>query len=150
MNLDELLSPLVRDYGAMLAEKEITLSCEPARVRVTADRSRLTQVFTNLLDNASYFTTKGQISITVQKQGSEVAVAISDTGRGIDPEILPKLFTKFATKSEKGTGLGLYICKAKSRRTAAGFGPRTISPAAGPISTLRCLSSASGLSGNMQ
>jgi signal transduction histidine kinase len=112
LNLDELLSPLVRDYGAMLAEKEITLSCEPARVRVTADRSRLTQVFTNLLDNASYFTTKGQISITVQKQGSEVAVAISDTGRGIDPEILPKLFTKFATKSEKGTGLGLYICKA--------------------------------------
>ena len=76
------------------------------------NRSRLTQVFTNLLDNASYFTTKGQISITVQKQGSEVAVAISDTGRGIDPEILPKLFTKFATKSEKGTGLGLYICKA--------------------------------------
>ena len=112
LNLDELLSPLVRDYGAMLAEKEITLSCEPARVRVTADRSRLTQVFTNLLDNASYFTTKGQISITVQKQGSVVAVAISDTGRGIDPEILPKLFTKFATKSEKGTGLGLYICKA--------------------------------------
>ena len=76
------------------------------------NRSRLTQVFTNLLDNASYFTTKGQISITVQKQGSVVAVAISDTGRGIDPEILPKLFTKFATKSEKGTGLGLYICKA--------------------------------------
>ncbi|MGI0020291.1 MAG: sensor histidine kinase [Nitrososphaera sp.] len=112
LGLDELLSPLVRDYGALLAEKEVALSYEPARIRVTADRSRLTQVFTNLLDNASYFTTKGRISVTVQKQAGEVAVAISDTGRGIDPEILPKLFTKFATKSEKGTGLGLYICKA--------------------------------------
>lgn len=68
LKLDRLLSPLVRDYGAMLAEKEMTLSYEPARVLVTANRSRLTPVFTNLLDNASYSTTKGRISVTVQKQ----------------------------------------------------------------------------------
>jgi two-component system sensor histidine kinase VicK len=41
----------------------------------------------------------------------EFIVNIKDTGMGIDNELLPKLFTKFASKSEKGTGLGLYICK---------------------------------------
>ena len=110
--LDDLLAPVVRDYGAMLAEREVEVLYEPAGLQVTADRSRLTQVFTNLLDNASRFTEKGRIVIAVQKRDGEILVSISDTGRGIDPEILPKLFTKFATKSEKGTGLGLYICKA--------------------------------------
>jgi signal transduction histidine kinase len=110
--LDDLLAPVVRDYGAMLAERGVKVLYEPTGLQVTADRSRLTQVFTNLLDNASRFTDKGSITIAVQKQDGEVVVSISDTGRGIDQEILPKLFSKFATKSEKGTGLGLYICKA--------------------------------------
>jgi signal transduction histidine kinase len=110
--LDDLLAPVVRDYGAMLAERGVKVLYEPTGLKVTADRSRLTQVFTNLLENASRFTDKGSIAIAVQKQAGEIVVSISDTGRGIDQEILPKLFTKFATKSEKGTGLGLYICKA--------------------------------------
>ena len=46
------------------------------------------------------------------KEKEEVIVKIKDTGIGIDPEIMPRLFTRFATKSEKGTGLGLYISKS--------------------------------------
>ena len=67
----------------------------------------------NLIDNAIKFTEEGTISVTTESEDSlnHVTVRVKDAGRGIDPEILPKLFTKFATKSEKGTGLGLYICK---------------------------------------
>jgi signal transduction histidine kinase len=47
-----------------------------------------------------------------QKKDSEIIISLKDTGQGIDPEILPKLFTKFATKSLSGTGLGLFISKS--------------------------------------
>jgi two-component system sensor histidine kinase VicK len=93
---------------------------------VLADRERIMQVLTNLLDNAFKFTEEiGTISIKVEEQenenndGKEVIVSIKDTGTGIDPEIMPRLFTKFCTKSSPvtatriiGTGLGLYIAKS--------------------------------------
>ena len=83
-------------------------------VFVLADRSRLYQVFANLLNNALKFTKEGTISITVLRNNdlNEAVVSIKDTGIGIDPEIIPRLFTKFATKPETGgTGLGLFISK---------------------------------------
>jgi len=84
-------------------------------ILVEIDKARIRQVISNLISNAFNFTKTGTISITKgerrkQKSGS-VIVSVKDTGSGIDPQILPKLFTKFATRSEKGTGLGLYICK---------------------------------------
>jgi two-component system, OmpR family, sensor histidine kinase VicK len=75
---------------------------------------RLTQVISNLLSNAINFTRKGTIYINREKKeeaGCSVIVSIKDTGTGIDHEILPRLFTKFATKSDKCTGLGLFISK---------------------------------------
>jgi len=80
---------------------------------VMADRSRLYQVFANLLNNAIKFTTEGIIDIIVLiHRNKQAIVIVRDTGVGIDPEILPRLFSKFATKSEtSGTGLGLYISK---------------------------------------
>ena len=80
---------------------------------IFADQNRFKQVMSNLIDNAIKFTEEGTISVTTESEDSlnHVTVRVKDAGRGIDPEILPKLFTKFATKSEKGTGLGLYICK---------------------------------------
>lgn len=83
---------------------------------IPADRGRLNQVFANLLDNAVNFTDQGTITVSLQ-QGMDpgfIEVRVADTGRGIDPAIRPRLFEKFATKSEKakGTGLGLYLCKA--------------------------------------
>jgi signal transduction histidine kinase len=83
---------------------------------VEADKNRLNQVISNLLSNAIKFTKEsGTITIRVQKKDNndDVLVSVKDTGAGIDPEILPRLFTKFATKSETGgTGLGLYISKS--------------------------------------
>jgi signal transduction histidine kinase len=64
------------------------------------DRNRLTQVISNLLNNAVKFTTEGTISIGTEKK--EVIVSIKDTGSGIDHEILPRLFSKFSAKSFEG------------------------------------------------
>jgi signal transduction histidine kinase len=93
----------------------------PQHVSVYADKGRISQVVSNLLDNAVKFTKadEGNITIMIKKEGEvqnsdqqQVIVNIKDIGTGIDSEILPRLFTKFATKSQTGgTGLGLFICK---------------------------------------
>jgi signal transduction histidine kinase/CheY-like chemotaxis protein len=80
---------------------------------VNADAERLTQVVLNLLTNAFKFTQKGEITVNITRDDTDqqVIVSVTDTGQGIDPEIMPRLFTKFATKSIVGTGLGLYVSK---------------------------------------
>ena len=80
---------------------------------IEADKDRISQVISNLLSNAIKFTNEGSICVVTDKNKSnEVLVSIRDTGSGLDPEILPRLFSKFATKSDKGTGLGLFISKS--------------------------------------
>lgn len=79
---------------------------------VSGDKMRLSQVMLNLLDNAGKFTKRGSITITTEIKSDRVQVTIKDTGTGIHPEIYPKLFSKFATKSDRGTGLGLFISKS--------------------------------------
>jgi signal transduction histidine kinase len=90
-------------------------------ITIDADRNRLSQVIHNLLNNALKFTEEGSITIIVERKkdntnnkfDNEIRVSVRDTGRGIHPKILPKLFTKFATKSPiPGTGLGLFISKS--------------------------------------
>lgn len=106
-------------------------------IPVNADKIRLFEVLSNLLNNAIRFSEGKPINITVEKvknnEDSEkdtkiqsfnsnsiiddtpsemVVVSIIDHGEGIDKDILPRLFTKFATKSNQGTGLGLYIAKS--------------------------------------
>jgi two-component system, OmpR family, sensor histidine kinase VicK len=80
---------------------------------IEADKGRIYRVISNLLNNAIKFTNEGTIITTVEKaEDGYVIVRIKDSGSGIDSEILPRLFTKFATKSEAGgTGLGLFISK---------------------------------------
>jgi two-component system, OmpR family, sensor histidine kinase VicK len=110
-------------FPASICEKE---EAEAAATRkeqkadlflINADKYRITQVISNLLNNAIKFTNKGNtIIIDIKKDGfndmEDVIVNIIDTGSGIDSEILPKLFTKFASKSARGgTGLGLYLSK---------------------------------------
>jgi signal transduction histidine kinase len=74
------------------------------------------QVLYNLLHNAIKFTEQGIISVTVERkkkhENDAIVVSVKDSGSGIHPEITPKLFSKFATKSFSGTGLGLYISKS--------------------------------------
>lgn len=78
---------------------------------VFADKGRISQVIYNLLANSIKFTHEGYIRVSVERKSNKIIVSIADSGKGIDPEIMPRLFTKFSTKSEKGTGLGLFICK---------------------------------------
>lgn len=65
----------------------------------------------DLIHNALKFTEKGIILITLQKKHDEITVSIKDTGTGIEPHIMPNLFTKFTTKHHSCTGVGLYISK---------------------------------------
>ncbi len=88
---------------------------------VDADKDRISQVISNLLNNAVKCTKAGTITVVVDRRKEhdlnndakcqEVIVTVKDTGSGVHPEILPRLFTKFATKSQSGTGLGLFISK---------------------------------------
>jgi signal transduction histidine kinase len=80
-------------------------------VIIEGDRERILQVISNLLSNAIKFTQEGEIVVVLDQNDSETTVSVRDTGSGIPREIYPNLFTKFATKSEKGTGLGLFIAK---------------------------------------
>jgi len=93
---------------------KLTLALDEGDVLVLADKHRINQVISNLLNNAIKFTKQGHITISTEKEkkyGKEVIVKVKDSGFGIDPDIMPRLFTKFATKSYTGTGLGLFICK---------------------------------------
>jgi signal transduction histidine kinase len=82
-----------------------------ASVIIEGDKERIFEVISNLLNNAMKFTEKGEVVIVLNERGGQAIVSVRDTGSGIAPEIYPNLFTKFATKSEKGTGLGLFLAK---------------------------------------
>ena len=92
---------------------KLAYSSNNDNIIVKADAERLTQVVSNLLGNAIKFTSEGEISVNLTRDDNDqlVVVSVTDTGQGIDPEIIPRLFRKFATKSIVGTGLGLYISK---------------------------------------
>jgi two-component system, OmpR family, sensor histidine kinase VicK len=83
---------------------------------VEADRGRLTQVISNLLSNAIKFTKEGTITVVTEEKRSNnidlLLVRVKDSGTGINESIMPILFKKFATRSEKGMGLGLFVCKS--------------------------------------
>jgi signal transduction histidine kinase len=122
-NLNDLISHIIEDYRNQIDNAHIQLMHnsdktsdynENNNLVVEADKSRLTLVISNLLSNSIKFTnSEGSISVRSEKKDSHVIVSVKDTGTGIDPEIMPKLFTKFATKSQtSGTGLGLFISKS--------------------------------------
>jgi signal transduction histidine kinase len=83
-------------------------------ILVEADKGRIIQVLTNILNNALKFTNEGQIIVDAHENNDkkELIVSITDTGSGINRDIFTKLFSKFVTKSSQGTGLGLYISKS--------------------------------------
>jgi two-component system, OmpR family, sensor histidine kinase VicK len=123
VNLDDVISSLLVDYLNQIErernQKDIKLVYEnnddnkPRDIFVEADRERLTQVISNLISNAIKFTQEGVIKVSVEvKDNRDAVITIKDNGEGIDSEIMPRLFTKFATKSIMGTGLGLFISKS--------------------------------------
>ena len=140
-NLNELISNILEDYKnqvnntmVQLIFKNIKMENGSSSIFVEGDKYRLSQVICNILDNAIRFTKEGTISISIKKrikrggdevitensdkqkqeeQEDEAVVTLEDTGTGIHSEILSRLFSKFATKSNVGgTGLGLFISKS--------------------------------------
>jgi two-component system sensor histidine kinase VicK len=116
-NLNDVLLPLIQDARNVIknmGKEDVITQYIPSDndIVLKADKDRLSEVVWNLLDNATKFTEKGSISIASRKENNHITITVKDNGSGIDSYILPKLFTKFVTKSEKGTGLGLYIAKS--------------------------------------
>jgi signal transduction histidine kinase len=124
-NLNSLVLSIIEEYENKIEDNDrsdIKLLYNPIEgdnnIIVDADRIRITQVVSNLLDNAVEFTKEGTIMVSTEvknRGGSNnniAVVSVKDTGSGIDPEIMPRLFTKFTSKSRKGTGLGLFISKS--------------------------------------
>jgi signal transduction histidine kinase len=114
--INRLLDDYRKDREALSKECEISFECKFKNAFVLGDRERIRQVVHNLLDNALKFTKHGSITISLSERktrnANEWNIVIKDDGKGIDSEIMPRLFTKFATKSEHGIGLGLYISKS--------------------------------------
>jgi signal transduction histidine kinase len=119
--LNDLVSSIVEEFkDEIRSDNRVNIRYRPTEdnngVTVYADRYRIAQVISNLVDNAVKFTKEqgGSVSINIKSKENDswVTISIKDTGSGIDPEIIPRLFTKFSSKSFKGTGLGLYISKS--------------------------------------
>jgi signal transduction histidine kinase len=126
-NLSDLIANVVEDHRSNIEKEAHKIKLlynnkydTGGSPTVEADLDRITQVISNILNNAIKYASNqkeggGTVSVTLEKNHSnqeEVIVNIRDTGEGIHQEILPRLFTKFATKSFSGTGLGLYISKS--------------------------------------
>ena len=116
INLYDLISNTVEEYrkNIQFIYPDLIINYESAvqNINVNGDKLRLGQVLFILLDNAGKFTKSGSILVTSQTKSNTVQVMVKDNGPGIDPEILPQLFTKFVTKSDRGTGLGLFIARS--------------------------------------
>jgi signal transduction histidine kinase len=123
VNIDELISKALEDIKSQTNyKKSIRLIYDDSKkesfspLLVEADRGRLIQVISNLLSNAIKFTKEeGTITVATEKRSNNMdllLVRVKDTGTGIDDDIMPRLFEKFVTRSEKGIGLGLFISKS--------------------------------------
>jgi two-component system sensor histidine kinase VicK len=140
-NLNDLISDIVEDYNNQPESENVNIEYEFTYTKriddkygyekderlfkketnptyILSDRTRITQVLSNLMNNAIKFTSssaeeQGSIKIKVEKIDEEgkVHIHVKDVGSGIDPSIFEHLFSKFTTKSKGGTGLGLYISK---------------------------------------
>ena len=126
-DLNQTIKQVIEDHQKEALNKEVQIIFDSKKnipATVYADEARLQQVINNLLSNAINFTQNGTIKITayraqVDTKGEidepnreSTVVEIKDTGTGINSEMLPRLFDKFATRSMSGTGLGLYISKS--------------------------------------
>jgi signal transduction histidine kinase len=117
LNLKDIVTEIAKEYEDLLRSRngssagKVRIICTADDVIVNVDGSRITQVLSNLLANAVEFTKEGEIYVSCEWKDGQAHVRVKDSGSGIDPGIAPRLFTKFATKSDKGTGLGLFVSK---------------------------------------
>ena len=112
-DLGEVVMAVIDDFKVQVEERPgMEFVYKPVYIDVNVDKHRVTQVLSNILSNAAKFTKQGDITVSISKIGGMAQVTVADSGPGIDPAIVSRLFQKFATLSEGGTGLGLYISKS--------------------------------------
>ena len=117
-DLNTKIENVIKDASQQIklrADDKVRIDFKPTdKINIIADKEKIFQVFANLVSNALKFTNKGVINISVRRheEADKAIVTIRDSGSGIDPDIIPHLFSKFKTKSENGLGLGLYISKS--------------------------------------
>jgi signal transduction histidine kinase len=126
VDADEVVRDIVEEYSRKLVEGNVDGKGQNSKgleviyegiknIKISIDKVRIAQVIRNILDNAITFTHQGQIRVLLKKEILDgqnfLIISVKDMGPGIDPEISTKLFTKFASKSDIGTGLGLFISK---------------------------------------
>ena len=117
IDLNRIVSDLAESFQPLAGTKqqqlEVVLAPRPCWIE--ADRLRLDQVFSNLLTNAIKYTgAGGRVSATVQQHDDRAMVTVADTGRGISPEDLPRVFELFTTAgNEEGGGLGIGLAVAR-------------------------------------
>jgi two-component system, OmpR family, sensor histidine kinase VicK len=119
INVNEIVLRSIQDAKGHLDNNKLKINyhfSENETNFVRADRQRLSQVMTNLLNNSIKYTPEGKIDVFIERseEGANdqfVTIQVRDTGVGIDPQMKDKLFSKFGTKSVTGTGLGLFISK---------------------------------------
>lgn len=121
-NIRDLIPNIIEDYKEriqnntngkvrLIYDNDDSINNHP--IVIEADKERIVQIISNLLSNSIQFTSEGYISLEMATKvvDNEVTVTIRDTGIGINPEIMSRLFSKFVTRSQQGTGLGLFISK---------------------------------------
>ncbi len=116
--LDQLLDDVAREFVLQAQPKELRLRRARTSAWVMADRALLTAILRNLMSNAVRYTARGGVLIGVRRRGERVVICVHDTGRGIAPEDIERIFGEFergAATDRKGLGLGLAIVRRASR-----------------------------------
>jgi PAS domain S-box-containing protein len=119
LDMRALIDKTVQTLAPLAEKKQLQLIADvaPEVDQVISDRRRVEQILINLVNNAIKFTEQGQVRIECRADDGRLLTSVVDTGIGIKPEDLPKLFTSFQqldgtlARKHEGTGLGLAICK---------------------------------------
>ncbi len=120
IDLTQILADVIQTHQTLALSKQIDLQAEIApALLVTGDRSQLVRVFTNLIENALHYTPdRGKVIVRTEQAKQHILIQVRDTGGGIEPEHLPKIFDRFwradrsRTQWEGGSGLGLSIVQS--------------------------------------
>jgi len=118
-DVSESIQKVIETVRPMADRKRLLLTVQIAQGvnRITSDRRRVEQILMNLLNNAIKFTQQGAVHVDARVNGGQLVISVSDTGMGIKPEDISRLFQPFRqldtglTRQYEGTGLGLSICK---------------------------------------
>ena len=122
-DLDRIIKQAVRKYASQFIRKRITLEYEPFTCQVLTDEKWLLFVVEQVISNALKYTRSGRVSITLE---APKTLCIRDTGIGIDPQDLPRIFEKGFTgyngrNDKKASGIGLYLCRRICRNLKHGI-----------------------------